>query len=58
MTFAAWQYLQLFEYSGSRFSSNIYNYLSAVGLVTTVIAIVISVTVRRFANKAFEEVEF
>lgn len=58
MTFAAWQYLQLFEYSGSRFSSNIYNYLSAVGLVTTIIAIVISVTVRRFANKAFEEVEF
>lgn len=58
MTFSAWQYLQLFEYSGSRFSSNIYNYLSAVGLVTTVIAIVISVTVRRFANKAFEEVEF
>ena len=58
MTFAAWQYLELYEYSGSRFSSNIYNYLSAVGLITTVIALAISITVRKFANKAFEEVEF
>lgn len=58
MTFAAWQYLELFEYSGSRFSSNIYNYLSAVGLVTTVIALAVSITVRKFANKVFEEVEF
>ena len=58
MTFAAWQYLELYEYSGSRFSSNIYNYLSAVGLITTVIALTISITVRKYANKAFEEVEF
>ena len=58
MTFAAWQYLELYEYSGSRFSSNIYNYLSAVGLITTIIALIISVTVRKYANRAFEEVEF
>ena len=58
MTFSAWQYLQLFEYSGSRYSSNIYNYLSAVGLITTVIAVTISIAVRRFASKAIEEVEF
>ena len=58
MTFAAWQYLELYEYSGSQYTSNIYNYLSAVGLVTTVIAVAISVTVRKIANKAFEEVEF
>lgn len=58
MTFAAWQYLELYEYSGSQYTSNIYNYLSAVGLVTTVIAVVFSVIVRKFANKAFEEVEF
>lgn len=58
MTFAAWQYLELYEYSGSQYTSNIYNYLSAVGLVTTIIAVTISVTVRKFANKVFEEVEF
>ena len=58
MTFSAWQYLELYEFSGSRFSSNIYNYLSAVGLITTIIALAISITVRKFANKAFEEVEF
>lgn len=58
MTFAAWQYLELYEYSGSQYTSNIYNYLSAVGLITTVIAVTISVTVRKFANNVFEEVEF
>ena len=58
MTFAAWQYLQLYQYSGSRFTSNIYNYLSAVGLITTVISITISCLVRKFANNAIEEVEF
>ena len=58
MTFSAWQYLQLYEYSGSRFTSNIYNYLSAVGLVTTIIAVTISILVRKFANNAIEEVEF
>ena len=58
MTFAAWQYLELCEYSGSQYTSNIYNYLSAVGLMTTVIAVTISVTVRKFANNVFEEVEF
>ncbi len=58
MTFSAWQYLQLYEYSGSRFTSNIYNYLSAVGLVTTIIAVTISIMVRKFANNAIEEVEF
>ena len=58
MTFAAWQYLELYEYSGSQYTSNIYNYLSAVGLITTVVAVALSVTVRKFANRAFEEVEF
>ena len=58
MTFAAWQYLELYEYSGSQYTSNIYNYLSAVGLATTVIAVTLSVVVRKFANKVFEEVEF
>lgn len=58
MTFAAWQYLELYEYSGSQYTSNIYNYLSAVGLATTVIAVTLSVVVRKVANKVFEEVEF
>lgn len=58
MTLNAWMYLQLLEGSGSQYSSNIYNYMSAVGLVFTVIAILISLGIRRWADKAFEEVEF
>lgn len=58
MTLNAWMYLQLLEGSGSQYSSNVYNYMSAVGLVFTVIAIVLSLGIRRWTDKAFEEVEF
>lgn len=58
MTLSAWMYRVLYENSGANYTSNVYNYLSAVGLVITVIAIFISVFVRKTADKAFEEVEF
>lgn len=58
MTLSAWMYLQLLEGSGSQYSSNVYNYMSAVGLVLTVIAILLSLGIRRWTDRAFEEVEF
>lgn len=58
MTLSAWMYLQLYRLSGNRFTSNAFNYMSAVGLVMTVIAITISLFVRKWSDKAFEEVEF
>ena len=39
-------------------TSNIYNYLSAVGMIITVVAILLSTIVRKWSDKAFEEVEF
>lgn len=53
-----WMYLQLYENSGSRYTSNVYNYMSAVGTLTTAVAIAISFFVRKFTDKAFDEVEF
>ena len=58
MTISAWQYITLLDSSGSRYTSNVYNYLSAVGLVMTVIAITLSLVIRKYADKIFDEVEF
>ncbi len=58
MTLASWMYLQLYNQSGNVFTSNVYNYLSAVGLITTVIAVAISLVVRKITDRFFNEVEF
>lgn len=58
MTLDTWMYLQLYNISGSQGASSAYNYMSAVGFVLTVIAITISLLVRKWTDKAFDEVEF
>lgn len=58
VTLSAWMYLQLFENSGNQYTSNVYNYMSAVGLIISVIAITISLLIRRRTDKVFDEVEF
>lgn len=58
MTIGAWLQIQLLQGSGISYTSNVYNYMSAVGLCITVIAIVLATLVRKNANKAFQEVEF
>ena len=58
MTIPAWLYIQLVDQSGTQFTSNVYNYLSAVGLVLTVISITISLFIRRWTDKAFDDVDF
>lgn len=57
-TISSWMYEILIRNSGGAFTSNVYNYLSAVGLVITVIAITLSTLVRKWTDKVFEEVEF
>lgn len=58
MTLSSWMYLQLYNQSGNVYTSNVYNYLSTVGLITTVIAVVISLVVRKITDKFFNDVEF
>ena len=58
MTLNAWMYLELYNSSGNQYASNVYNYLSAVGLMLTVVAVTISLLVRRFTDKVFNDVEF
>lgn len=58
MTLSAWMYLQIYNNVGSPATTNVYNYMSAVGLVLTVIAITISLVIRRWTDKVFDDVEF
>ena len=57
-TVQSWMYKILYEGSGGAYTSNVYNYLSAVGLIITIIAVILSTIVRKWSDKAFEEVEF
>lgn len=57
-TISSWMYEILIRNSGGAYTSNVYNYLSAVGLVITVIAITLSTLVRRWTDKVIDEVEF
>ena len=58
MTLSCWTYLQVLNVAGTVETSGAFHYLSAVGFAMTVIAIIISLFVRRIADSYFEEVEF
>ena len=58
LTLANWMYMQVYGVSGGTSSSNVFNYMSAVGMVISVIAIVMSRMIRRWSDKVFDEVEF
>lgn len=58
ITLSVWMYKQVLESSGASYTANVYNYLSAVGLMTTIVAIGISIGIRKFTDKMFDDVEF
>lgn len=58
MTLSCWLYRTLMESSGTKYTSNVYNYLSAVGFVMTVISVGIALVVRKYTDKAFQDVDY
>lgn len=58
MTLNAWMYITLLNNSGSKYTSNVYNFLSAIGLVMTAISVCIAFVVRKYTDKAFDDVDF
>lgn len=58
VTFNTWMYLQLLNNTGTLDTSNAYYYMSAVGLVVTICAITISLLIRRYMDRAFDDVEY
>lgn len=58
MTVSAWMYIYLQEHSGGNYTSSVYNYMSAFGLVITVLAVAISTVVRKLSSRVYNDVEF
>lgn len=58
MTLSAWMYITLRRGSGTMYTSNIYNYMSAVGVMISTVAIIISLSIRRITSKVFKGVEY
>lgn len=57
MTLSAWMYIELL-FGAKTTNAAVYHYMSAVGLVMTVIAITISLVIRRWVDRVFEDVEY
>ena len=57
-TFSSWMYNQMYYITGKVHSSNAFNYMSAVGMFISAIAISISLVIRKFTDKVFNDVEF
>lgn len=58
MTFSCWMELQLLAGSGNGYGSGVHNFMAAVGLCVTCIAVPLGILIRKFAGSAFDEVEF
>ncbi len=59
MTLSVWMYLQVYRnISSPNLENNIYNYLSAVGLMITFISVVLSVVIRKINSKIFSDVSY
>ncbi len=57
-TLANWMYMQLYTIQGDPSESNAFNYMSAVGLLLTVVSVTIALTVRKLSDKTFGEVQY
>lgn len=59
MTLSVWMYLQIYEnISSPNLENNIYNYLSAVGFMITIISVFLSVVIRKINSKMFTDVSY
>ena len=57
MTFSAWQYIQI-RNSANNPNSVVYNYVSAIGIVVTLVAMVLVVVGKTLENKLFKDVDY
>ena len=58
MTFGCWMERQMLAGSGDQYGSGVHNFMSAVGLCVTLIAVPLGMLVRKIAGRSFQEVEF
>lgn len=58
MTLNCWMYLQVYNNQANAAMSNVYNYMSAVGLILTLVSVVLSFGIRKFTSKINEDVDY
>lgn len=58
ITFSTWTYLQTLNNSGSAYTSNVFNYMSAVGFMVTIVAVILSLSIRKITDKVFNDIDF
>lgn len=56
-TFSSWMYIQVYSVTLDP-RSNTFNFMSALGMFITLIAAVLSLSLRKFASKVFQSVEY
>jgi len=58
MTLSCWMFLEVLGATGEGHTNVAFAYLSAVGMVLTVISVTISLLIRRWTDKVFNDVEY
>ena len=58
MTISCWLYLQLYNNVGNMDASNVYNYMSAIGIIMTLLTMIVVVITRNITNRFFKEVSY
>ena len=58
MTVSCWMYLQVYNNTGNVDASNVYNYMSAIGILMTLCTAVIVVISRSITNRFFGDVQY
>ena len=58
ITISSWMLITLQARSGGNYHSGAYNYMSAVGLIITIVAVAIAQIIRRITDKMQENVEY
>ena len=58
MTLDAWMYIQVMQGGSNIQNSNIFNYMSAVGMTMTVAAVLLSLGIRKWTDKVFNGLEY
>ena len=57
-TITSWMYVTVLNGTGNFETTNAYNYMAAVGMCLSIVAVTISLIVRKFTDNVIEEVEY
>jgi len=57
-TLSNWMYMQIYNLTGNPGESNAFNYMSAVGMMLTIVSVTLAFILRKLSGKIFDEVQY